>query len=93
MQEIGLIGEWLDRYQHKPKQCFNLDKGRQKEEIRNPHPINLKNVIGTFQILGIGFGISFSIFALEIIWSRFKIATNRFSRFIFSLIRSRDMSD
>ena len=74
MQEIGLIDEWLDRYQHTPKQCFNREKEREDEEMRNPPPLKQKNMIGSFKIFGIGLCLSFSIFVLEIIWSRFKTA-------------------
>ena len=69
MQEMGLIGVWLDRYQHKPKQCFNMDKERKKEELRNPPQFNLKNVVGTFAVFGIGLGLAFLVFVLEKFWS------------------------
>lgn len=68
MQEVGLIGEWLDRYQRKPKQCFNREKERRFEEIRNPPALNLKNMTGAFALLGMGCGISLLMFILEMIW-------------------------
>ena len=77
MQEMGLIGEWLDRYQRKPKQCFNRDKERRLEEIRNPRGLTLKNMVGPFAMMGICFGISFLVFFVEIIGTLFSVAKLR----------------
>ena len=68
MSEMGLVGEWLNRNKHQPKMCFASEKQRRKEEIRNPPRLTLKNMSGTYVMLGVGFAIALCVLIAEKIY-------------------------
>ena len=80
MQETGLVLEWMNVYKQKPKQCFDREKQRRQEEIRNPPRLTLKNMTGTFAILGVGFVISFIVLITENTHSNCITRNNRVSK-------------